>query len=73
MIEQIEVATKVSQLMIECYAKLDASVAQVKDQCSSAEFEAYQRAVATIMSDIVLEVMNPLFRRHPQLKPKDVR
>jgi hypothetical protein len=72
MIEKQEVAAGISQLMVEFLARLDASVAQIKNECSAAEFETYRTAVGKIMGEMVLEVMNPLYQRHPELKPKEM-
>jgi hypothetical protein len=72
MIEQKEVAKEVSNLMLDFGSKLDASVALVKERCSVAELEAYRQAVGKIMGEMLLEVMNPLYRKHPDLKPKEM-
>ncbi len=73
MIEQKDVAKEVSNLMLEVGARLDASTALVKERCSAVEFEAYRRAVGKIMGEMLLEVMNPLYQKHPDLKPKELR
>lgn len=72
MIEKKEIAQEISKLMIDCGAKLDASVAYVQQECSIKEFEAYRRAVGQIMGDMLLDVMNPLYKRHPDIKPKEL-
>jgi hypothetical protein len=50
-------------------ARLDASVDLVKSRCSAEEFDVYRMAVGKVMADIFVEVMNPLYRQHPDLKP----
>ena len=72
MIHDEDIAKEISQLMIEYGAKLDASVALVRQQCSAVEFEVYRRAVGTIMGDMLLNVMNPLYKEHRHLKPKEL-
>ncbi len=72
MIREKAVAKEVSQLMIEYGAKLDASVALVKQQCSTEEFEAYRKAVGKIMGYMLLDVMNPLYEKHRDLKPAEL-
>jgi hypothetical protein len=72
MVEREETAAKISELILEFLEKLNASVVQVRNECSPAEFETYRTAVATIIGNIVLEVMNPLYRRHPHLKPREM-
>lgn len=73
MIEQEDVAAEVSKLMLEFGARLDASIALVQSRCTPQEFQAYRKAVGGIMGSMLLEVMNPLYEKHPQLKPKELR
>ncbi len=70
MFEDKEVAHAVSDLMLEIGEKLDASVAQVQQRCSAAEFERYREVVGRVMGDLLLEVMNPLYLKHPEFKPE---
>lgn len=72
MINDKDIAKEVNQLMLEYGAKLDMSVARVKQKCSAVEFEAYRKAVGKIMGYMLLDVMNPLYENHPDLKPKDL-
>jgi hypothetical protein len=72
MIKDKEVAARVSQLMLEFGAKLDESVALAKLRCSEAEFKAYRAIVGRLMGEMLLEVMNPLYAEHPDLKPKEL-
>jgi hypothetical protein len=73
MIEQKDVAAEVSKLMLEFGSRLDASVALVQVKCSATELQAYRRAIGKIMGEMLLEVMNPLYRKHPDLKPKELK
>jgi hypothetical protein len=72
MIENVEVAKEISDLMLEYGARLDKSVALVSERGSAEELKAYRRAVGKIMGEMLLEVMNPLYARHPDLKPKEL-
>lgn len=73
MIEREDVAAEVSKLMLEFAAKLDASVALVQARCAPEELQVYRRAVGGIMASMLLDVMNPLYLKHPQLKPKGLK
>ena len=73
MIEKKEIAAQISALMLEYGAKLDASIALVRDNCSEKEVGEYRRAVGEIMGNMLLEIMNPLYRQHPDLKPTQLR
>jgi hypothetical protein len=72
MIEDRDVAAEISKLMLETGSKLDASVALVQQRCSQAEFAAYRSAIGNIMGDL-LDIMNPLYLKHPDLKPKELK
>jgi hypothetical protein len=52
---------------------LNASLLQTQGRCSEEEFSRYRRAVGAILGEILLEVMNPLYARHPNLKPAELK
>jgi hypothetical protein len=63
-------AKQVSELMLDISARLDQSVLAVQGAGSAEELAVYRRAVGGVMGEILLEILNPLYARHPQLKPK---
>lgn len=73
MIENERIAKQISDLMLEYGARLDESVLLIRNNCSEDELKAYRRAVGDIMGTMLTEVMNPLYKRHPTLKPKGLR
>lgn len=73
MIDNEEIARQVSELMVEFSHRLDDSVALVRDQSSPSEFHVYRQAVAKILADMLLDIMNPLYARHPNLKPPGLK
>ena len=62
-------ARQISELMLEYYAKLDASVQLVRDRCSEEEFKKYREAIGLIMGYMTTEVMVPLYKKNPDLEP----
>jgi hypothetical protein len=72
MINDIAVARQVNALMIDFGGRLNDSVHLVADTCSTEEFQLYRRAVASVMAEMLTEVMNPLYRLHPSLKPPEL-
>ena len=60
-----DIAETISKLMLEYGAKLDDSVRLVMDNCPAEDFHAYRLAVGKIMGEMLTEVMNPLYREHP--------
>ena len=73
MISDPQVAHTVSALMLEIGAKLDASVAEVQAACPESEFVNYRRAVGSVMGTMLLDIMNPLYALHADLKPSQLR
>lgn len=73
MITNKDTATQISALMLELGAKLDTSVALVQATCEEQEFNRYRRVVGELMGTMLLEVMNPLYQTHPDLKPVGLR
>jgi phytoene/squalene synthetase len=73
LIESESIAEEISKLMLEFGARLDVSVELVRDNCSPEELRLYRRAVGEVMGVMLLDIMNPLYARHPSLKPPQLR
>jgi hypothetical protein len=69
----LEIARSVSELMLEISANLDSSLQLVQRTSSQTEFETYRNTVGNLMGIILLEVMNPLYEKHPELKPPQLK
>lgn len=70
---QREVAENVLALMLEYSGKLDQSVQLVKDNCNEQEFINYRKAIGTIMGEMYVEIMWPIFKEHPDLEPEEMK
>lgn len=73
MIKDKHIAERISLLMIEFGSRIDESVAMVKKQCSNTEFEMYRRAAGMVMGEMLLSIMNPIYKEHPELKPPELK
>jgi len=73
MIKNKDVAGKISALMTKYSGELNDSIILIKEQCSEEEFLNYRKAVAYIMGDMLIRVMNPLYAEHPDLKPEGLK
>ena len=69
MIKDRDIAEKVSQALREAYRELDESIWLVQAGCSEAEANIYRHLVGNILGRIVFDVMEPLYKEQPQLKP----
>ena len=65
-------AKRISELMLAFGAKLDESLGRIKQEESEEEFKRYRTAVSKLMTTMLLEVMNPLYAEHPDLKPREL-
>lgn len=70
MIQDVQRARRISDLMLSIGQELDGSVVSVEAAGSRNELLAYRRAVGRIMGEILMEVLNPLYDRHPTLRPE---
>lgn len=64
-----KVAIEIVDLMLDFGNRLNASVALVQNNCTDDELVEYRRAVGKLMGDMLLNIMNPIFEEHPELKP----
>jgi hypothetical protein len=67
------IAQNISALMLEYGAKLDDSVSLVMAHCTEDELKRYKGAVGRIFGCMMLEIMNPLYDEHPDLKPPELK
>ncbi len=65
-------AKAVSDLMVSIAAALNDSLREVQASESDADFRQYRDSVSKIMTIMLLEIMNPLYVEHPDLKPPDL-
>ena len=64
-----EEAEKLSVLLLQLQAKLNESVAFVRDSDSKEELEKYRSAIGQVMSVLYLDVEEKLWSRFPELRP----
>lgn len=66
-------AILISNLMLRFGKELDESVAVVQSRCDEDEFKVYREAVGLIMGEMLIKIMNPLYEKHPEIKPKGLK
>jgi hypothetical protein len=69
MISNADTAKQISQLMHDIFRRLDESVETVRNSCSQEEAATYRKAVGRVVSPILFDVLEPLYKLNPQLKP----
>jgi hypothetical protein len=70
MISDPKIAAQISEVMQSVFRQVDESVALVRQNCSDEETAAYLKATAPIVGGIVMDVMEPLYKKNPSLKLK---
>jgi hypothetical protein len=63
-------ATKLNEVLVECYFKLHGSIEIVKEHCDDDERKAYCRAVGKVLGYLLLDVLEPMYSEHPDLRPE---
>jgi hypothetical protein len=71
MIEKDDIAVGVKKALQDAYRILEDSIWLVNNNCSAAEADVYRQKIGTIFGSIVFDLMEPLYERHPELKPAD--
>ena len=72
MIKNRELAKEISDLMLDFSKRIDEEISRVQSQCPNEEFEIFRSAAGKLLGDILLEILNPLYKEHPELKPKEL-
>lgn len=63
----IELADLVKQKALIAVRELDSIVIITRDQCSTEDFEIIKRGVGLSIGRIQTEVLDPIFRRFPEI------
>ena len=70
MLSDRAVAKEIVDLLLDFSQKLERSVGAVKQALPEEEFLDYRKRVGIVLTDVLIEFLNPIFREHPDLKPK---
>lgn len=62
-------AEKINVLMLQLAAKMDDSIAFVRDIETKEDSDAYRDAVSKVMASLYLDVLEKIWTEHPSLRP----
>jgi len=68
-----DAAKTVSELILRQSAEQDAVLAEIREKCSKDEYDQYKQMIGRSMGAMLLEVINPLVERYPELTPRQLR
>ena len=71
MVTDVETAKRVSEIMFEISKRLSESVDVVRSVAPPEEVKAYALGIGHVLTDIMYEVLNPVFARNPSIEPKE--
>jgi hypothetical protein len=63
-------AIKLNEMLVECYFKLHESIDIAREHCDEAERKAYCGAVGKVLGYLLLDVLEPIYSEHPDLRPE---
>lgn len=66
---EYKIAKKVIDKMVESAQGFDELLLEIKDNCPTEEFILYQKGLAQVMGYMLLDIINPIVKEHPDLKP----
>ena len=72
MLNNIETAEYVSGLLLQINGLLSESVEKVQDTCAAEDFIVYRRRVGVLINSIFEQFLEPIYIRHPSLKPPEL-
>lgn len=72
MVQSQALAKTLQQAMLNIANELDKTIIDNQEFFNEKELEEYKKAVGVIMMSIFDEVLSPLHKRHPEIKPKDL-
>ena len=71
-IENRETAEHLSELLLSVNGQLIGSLAMVEKTASPNEFIEYRRRVGTLVNGVFESLLEPIYAKHPELKPPDL-
>jgi hypothetical protein len=75
---QKEIAKQVTVIMLDCCKKLEESIDLVSnasrdDENEKKELMDFRSAIGKIMGHIFVDVLHPIYQRHPELEPEELK
>ena len=65
-------AKQISDLMVSMGAQLNESIRAVQQSEDETDFKRYREVASKLMTTMLLEIMNPLYVEHPDLKQPEM-
>ncbi|MBN6100593.1 hypothetical protein JR064_00230 [Xanthomonas sp. CFBP 8703] len=69
MISDQDTAEKICNKILNANASLDEAIALAMDAASEEEAKRIRQVIGRISGELLLNLLNPLYREHPSIKP----
>ena len=73
MITSTELATEVSAAGERFVEAISKCLADAQSSCSPEEYEQFKKAVGSVIGTLEFDMLWPLYRKHPELEPENLR
>jgi hypothetical protein len=67
-----EAAAEVLRVVVEHGKEQDAVLDRIQSQCSQDEFNWFRQMIGKSMGTMLLDVINPIVAKYPELKPPEL-
>jgi hypothetical protein len=67
------VAREITELMFKINGEINNSLFIVQQSSDEVSYGRYKAAVANIMGEILIEILNPIFKQYPDLIPDELK
>jgi hypothetical protein len=68
-----ECATRINDVLVQCYKDLHSSIDTARSSCSDAEHHAYCRRIGAILGYMLIDLLDPMYKEHPDIAPDFLR
>ena len=69
MIKDPSTAAEVNEQLLKASTALNQALFLVRDKCSEEEFSAFRLSTGKVLGEMLFELLNPLYAKHPELMP----
>lgn len=68
-----DAAKIILDVMIRNVAEQDAALIKIQSLCTAEEFNEYRHMIGKSMGEMLVEIINPIVARYPELKPSQMK
>jgi hypothetical protein len=70
LISDKQLARELTSRLLEASNTIERTVGLARESAPNEEFLAYRAGIAIVLEGMLWELLNPIFKRHPDIKPE---